>query len=407
MRRMKLLFITMASFFSTLPAWAHGDKVIPQVVDGTGAARTKFDITNLSPDQKVTRIKVLFFLDNGSPWSIPTNRGTVSEVSLNLGPFQTIRIETLGTTQNLTAGYAIVRNSEITPSVYPENFDVAVTVFYEILSGPNVIDTVSVPLGEPTLAWILPVEFDADRNLWTGFAVVNLTDGPNKVTLRLWEATEPLSGDPADGGTREFTLNAKEHRARFLTQEGLFTDKRKFKGAMVGFSEKPVAILALLQTPTPTGVQYATLVQTPFDSLRRNTYTYLRQGFALNADLPVVDYFFSEKDSLPPGYDDFTWDLRYETQSGTARRLAPRNGASIAVVGLRNDMEFDALSIEQIQSLTYTTNPIDMSDGASSLATQFAFAIRTDLGRFVKVRIADVITRDTNRDLALEVFIYK
>src|SRR5437867_3125478 len=139
MRRMKLLFITVASFFWTAPVWAHGVKVI---------------------------------------------------------------------------------------------------VFYEILSGPNVIDTVSVPIGEPTLAWILPVEIDAARNLWTGFAVVNLTDGPNKVTLRLWEATEPLSGDPKDGGTREFTLNAKEHRARFLTEEGLFTDpdKRKFKGALVGFS---------------------------------------------------------------------------------------------------------------------------------------------------------------------------
>src|SRR5437867_4335083 len=113
MRRMKLLLITMASFFWTVPAWAHGDKVIPQVVDGAGVARTKFDITNLSfdPNLRITRVKVLFFLQNGSPWSIPTNRGTVSEVNLDLGMFQTIRIETLGTTQNQTAGYAIIRNA--------------------------------------------------------------------------------------------------------------------------------------------------------------------------------------------------------------------------------------------------------------------------------------------------------
>jgi len=154
-------------------------------------------------------------------------------------------------------------------------------------------------------------------------------------------------------------------------------------------------------------VQFATLVPALLDSLRRNTFTYLRQGFALNADLPVVDYFFGELDTLPPGYDDSTWDVRYETQSGTARRLAPRNGAMIAAVGPRNATDFDALTLEQIQGLSYTTNPVDMSDNSQSLAPQFAFAIRTDLGRFAKVRIADVITSGTNRDLALEIFVYK
>ena len=402
--RTKLLLITMASFFWAVPVWPHGDKIIPQIADGAGAIRTKFDITNLSPDQKITKVKVLFFLDNGSPWSVATNRGTASEVPLELGPFQTIRIETLGT-QNLTIGYAVIRNTDVT-SVYPDDFDVAATVFYEVLNGPNVIDTVSVPIGEPTRSWILPVEIDVGRN--TGFAVVNLTNGPNKVTMQLWEATEPLSGDPTDGGTAPpFTLNAKEHRAQFLTEAGFFPGRTKFKGMMKGRSEGPVAILALLQTSTPTGVQFATLVPAPLDSLRRNTFTYLRQGFALNADLPVVDYFFGELDTLPPGYDDSTWDVRYETQSGTARRLAPRNGAMIAAVGLRNATDFDALTLEQIQGLSYTANPIDMSDNSQSLAPQFAFAIRTDLGRFAKVRIADVITSGSNRDLALEIFVYK
>ena len=404
--RTKLLLITMASFFWAVPVWPHGDKIVPQIADGAGAIRTKFDITNLSPDQKITKVKVLFFLDNGSPWSVATNRGTVSEVPLDLGAFQTIRIETLGATQNLTTGYAVIRNTDLT-SVYPDDFDVAATVFYEVLNGPNVIDTVSVPIGEPTRSWVLPVEFDVARSLLTGFAVVNLADGPNKVTMQLWEATEPLSGGSMDGGVAQFTLNAKEHRARFLTEAGFFPTKTKFKGAMAAFSEKPVAILALLQTPTPTGVQFATLVPAPLDSLRRNTFMYLPQGFALNADLPVVDYFISETDTLPTGYDSFTWDLRYETQSTTARRLAPGNGAMIAAVGPRNGTEFDALTLEQIQGLSYTTNPVDMSDNSQSLAPQFAFAIRTDLGRFAKVRISDVITSGTNRDLALEIFVYK
>jgi len=405
---MKLLLITMASFFWTVPAWAHGDKVIPQVVDGAGVARTKFDITNLSPDQKVTRIKVLFLRQNGSPWFVPTNLGTLSEVTLNLGGFQTIRIETLGTTQSLTAGYAIIRNTEATsPLGYSDDFEVATTVFYEILNGPNVIDTVSAPIGEPTRRWILPVEIDADRNLWTGFAIVNLTDAPNKVTMQLWAATEPLSGKATDEGSKDFTMSAKEQKARFLNEAEFFPLKKKFKGMMKGFSEGPVAISALLQTPTPTGVQYATLVSAPLDSLRRNTYMYLRQGFALNADLPVVDYFYGVADTRPNEYDDFTWDVGYETQSPTARRLAPGNGAMIAAIGLRNTANFDALTLDQIQALSYTTNPIDMSDNSQSLAPEFAFAIRTGLGRFVKARIADVITSGTNRDVALEVFVYK
>jgi hypothetical protein len=237
---------------------------------------------------------------------------------------------------------------------------------------------------------------------------VNLTDAPNKVTMQLWAATEPLSGKATDEGSKDFTMSAKEQKARFLNEADFFPGKTKFKGMMKGFSEGPVAISALLQTPTPTGVQYATLVSAPLDSLRRNTFMYLAQGFALNADLPVVDYFVSESEQIPNDYDDFTWDVFYETQSGTAaRRLAPRNGAMIAAIGLRNPTDFDALTLEQIQGLSYTTNPIDMGDNSQSLAREFAFAIRTGLGRFVKVRIADVITSGTLRDLGLEIFVYK
>src|SRR5438093_3834761 len=163
MKRMSILSVALPLFFGAVPAFAHGDKIITQMADGAGVIRTKIDITNLSPEPKasITKLKLLFLLQDGTPWSLETNKGTSSEINLMLGPFQTVRIETRGTTANPTSGYAIVRNTDAT-SVYPEDFDIAITAFYEILNGPDVVDTISVPLGLPTLVWVLPVEIDVD-----------------------------------------------------------------------------------------------------------------------------------------------------------------------------------------------------------------------------------------------------
>src|SRR5437867_8208745 len=166
-------------FLGAVPVFARGDKVIPQMADGQGVIRTKFDITNLSPRQRITKVKVLFFHQDGSAWTIATNQGTASEIPLSLGLNQTIRIETLANTPVQTAGYAIVRNSETTNSTYADDFEVSVSVYYEILSGSNVVDTVSVPVGDPTVSWIFPVEIDLSRSLYTGFAIVNLSNSTN------------------------------------------------------------------------------------------------------------------------------------------------------------------------------------------------------------------------------------
>jgi hypothetical protein len=49
-----------------------------------------------------------------------------------------------------------------------------------------------------------------------------------------------------------------------------------------------------------------------------------------------------------------------------------------------------------------------MSDGATTLALDLAFAVKTELGRFVKLRIADILTTQDNlKHLALEIFPYK
>jgi hypothetical protein len=401
-------FGLLVSLVSVLPAHAHGDSVVPQVADGAGVIRTKFDFTNMSPVERISKIKLLFFRQDGSAWSVPTNQGTNSEFTLSLGRFQTLRIETLGTTSTLTSGYAIIRNTEAT-TIFDEDFEVATTVYYEILSGSNVVDTVSVPMGQPALSFVIPVEIDSSKNLFTGFAIVNLVNLNNNVQLKLWKASTPSSADATDDGTVNFTLNPNEQRARYLNESGFFPTKTTFKGMLLGFSSKPVAILGLLQTSTPGGLQYATLVPAYEDNLRKDTYMHLRQEFPLDADIPISDYFNNAD-------DDFPWDLVYESQSNTSRRLVPQNGALVSVVGTQSETQFDNISLEQLQARTYDANNIDLSDGSSNLVRGFAFAIKTALGRYVKVRVAEVYSLDrvrsdgttrVNKDLALEIFVYR
>ncbi len=404
--RLTYLLAVVVTFALAGPLYAHGDKVIPQVADGATpdgqVFRTRFDITNLGPEPatRITKVKVLFFQQNGSPWTIATNQGTASQINLDLGAFQTIRIETLGS-GSLTAGYAIVQNLENT-TIFAEDYDVAITAYYEIRKGNVATETISVPVGQPTVAWVFPAETDLSRELLTGFAIVNLANTSNEVTLRLWRATTPTSGNASDAGTATLVLDPNQQRARFLNESGLFPGVTNFRGMVLGTSEKPVSILALLQTPsTPPDKQYATLVPAYADALRRNTAMYLRQGLPLDADIPVSDYFGNANDSAP-------WDILYETVSTTSRRLAPKSGAAFAIIGQKSDVEFDDdVTITYLRSLSYTSSNLDLSDGSANLQSGFTFAVRTGLGRYVKIRIREVVQRGTERDLALEIYVYR
>jgi hypothetical protein len=403
--RQVCLFRTLALFVACaipLPLLAHGDKVIPQVPDGIGGDgttyRTKFDITNVGPVERITNTKVLFFQQNGSAWTVPTNSGTVSEIALDLGPFQTVRIETLGT-RSLASGYAIVRSLEGTTK-YAEDFEVSVTAFYEVLKGGNVIDTISVPVAQPTRAWTFPAQNDSSKNLYTGFAIVNLSNGSNTIKLNLWASTTPSSGSPTQVAKDvAVTLAAREQRATFLNQ--IVSAASTFKGMVFCQSDAPVATVALLQSPTPTGVQFATMVPSYADAQRRNTLAYLREGLPLDADLPVSDYFETSDDDLP-------WDVLYQTQTTTTRQLVPWAGASVAVIGQRSTSQFDdEVTLPYLQGLTYSTGAVDMSNTSTNLTETMAFAIKTGLGRYVKMRIAYVVERGTDRDLVLEIYTYK
>jgi hypothetical protein len=414
---MVALAILLLPFLRAVPAVASGDKIVPHVVNGLDSVanltyRTKFDITNLGPDPStpITKVTVLFRKTDGTPWTLATDQGTVSEVPLNLGAYQTIRITTLGNGV-FAHGYVIVRNLEAT-TAYAEDYEVAITVYYEVLSGNNIVETVSVPLGQPTVKWGFPVEIDSSKRLDTGFAIADLSGAQNQITLQLMQATTPTSNQATSGGSATLTLNANEKQARMLTE--FFPSATKFKGMLFGQSiGGPVAILALEITPVQTGSQYATMVPAYIDSLRRNTMTYLPQGYSLDADLPVVDYLHNENDPLDQDLET-PWDVLFQTTSGStngaSRSLVPQQGATLSIIGIKDGSQFDGLTQEYLRSLNYTGDSIDLSDGTSSqLQVGFTFAIKTGLGHYVKVRIRDYVgySDSAYKDMMLEIFVYK
>lgn len=399
---------------TALPAWAHGDRVIPQVADGTGADgtqfRTKFDITNLGPyqAQQITKVSVLFFNTDGLPWTIAYRldgtQGSGSSIPLTLNALETVRIETLGTSPSLKSGYAVVRNLDKT-SYFPEDYEVSVTVYYEVLQGGRVIDTVSVPTGQPTYAFMVPVETRASQNLFSGLSLVNLSSSSNPVKLQLYRAQPPRDSNGLALPDQEttVTLEADRQSVGFLGV-AFFPTATDFKGMLFGLSDGPVAVLALLQTPTPTGVQYATLVPAYRDYLRRNSFMYMQQGYPLDADQIVSDYFLNTDDQDP-------WDLLYETPNPgnpLVRRFTPQQGARFAVIGVvQTNDQFDTIGIETLRGLDYTSDSIDMSENSPNLVQGFTFAIRTGLGRYAKVRVYGIIQVGNERDLQLQVYVYR
>ena len=408
------LIAILLALIAALPGWAHGDRVIPQVADGTGADgtqfRTKFDITNLGPyqDQQITKVSVLFFNTDGSPWTIAYRldgtQGSGSSIPLTLNALQTVRIETLGTSPSLKSGYAVVRNLDKT-SYFPEDYEVSVTVYYEVLQGGRVIDTVSVPTGQPTYAFMVPVETRASQNLFSGLSLVNLSSSSNPVKLQLYRPQPPRnqSGLALPDQETTVTLEANRQSVGFLGV-AFFPTATDFKGMLFGLSDGPVAVLALLQTPTPTGVQYATLVPAYRDYLRRNSFMYLQQGYPLDADQIISDYFLNTDDQDP-------WDLLYETPNPgnpLVRRFSPQQGARFAVIGVvQTNDQFDTIGIETLRGLNYTADSIDMSEGSPNLVQGFTFAIRTGLGRYAKVRVYGIIQVGNERDLQLQVYVYR
>ena len=393
-----------------VPAFAHGERIITHLVDGMNADgtgyRTKIDIVNLGPYREdgslsLGNTRIYFYQANGLPWSISTNLGTGSQFAINLHSAATLRIET-SAQGPLTGGHAIIRSFEQT-TAYPEDYEIGVTAYYEVYTGGKVVDAVSIPIGQPTVSCIFPVQNDRAQDLLTGLAVLNLAGVPNTLRLQLVGENGKNQGAAVEVPLDAVAgANSQMKRAFFLYQ--LFPGTDTFKGSVYCSATGPVSILALLQSQislqSGTMLQYATLVPSYLDALRRNTFMYLPQGFPLDADIPVVDYMNNTGDQTP-------WDLLYE--ASPSRRLTVQSGASFAPIGAKDDSYFDqTITLEYLRGLSYNQNPIDVG----SMHLGYAFAVKTGLGHYAKIRIADKIQVNfqdgtSAQDLALEIYVFK
>ncbi len=393
-----LLLTAVLLLCAAAPTLARGDKVIPQVADGAGKIRTKINISNLSPSAIVTRTKVYFFQADSRPWTVATNLGTASEFLLDLGRSKTMRIETLGFSEGLKAGYAIIRDGEAN-SASALDYRIGVSVFYEVLDGNRIVDAVSVPVGEPTLRWVFPVEIDALKGLYSGFAIVNLGEADNHVTLKLWTAFSPASADASDGGTVELDLGPGEQKARFLSEPGLFPQYLLYNGILSGTADKPVAVLGLLQTQAAVGVQYSTLAAENLDSIYRESYTYLPQTSSLDADAIKVPFATTD--------DGGVADVLLQVISSTVRYFAPQNGATLASLGIRTAGEVATLTLDDLRATAYAATPLDFTDISGNLVPGFSFAVKTSQGRFAKVRVDRIVSLGEAKDVVLQVSVYR
>jgi hypothetical protein len=410
--------ILLLFFFpvSAIPGLARGDMVIPQVADGP-EFHTKFDLINVSSRQSISNSRLHFLDQNGKDWSLSILMGntllTGSSFALNLAPRQTLRVETLGKSPSTASGYAVIEDNEPGWSNSPQDYALGISVYYEVYSGGRVVDTVSVPVGDPTSLGTFPVQIDQSAQLLTGIAIVNRSAGSNPMTINLFSA------DGSSSGSATVTLTPGQQKAEFL-HEHLFQGLSTFKGMAEFVCDGPVAILALLQTQTSNGVQYATLVPVNKEALRPNSTVILPQAttpsipvMPLDVDTLTVDYF-RMRDSN--SHEDYSWDLTYEYTGSdvTARYLKAAYGAAISPLSgdYSSSDAFDSISLTSLKSLNFSTAVIDLSDRSGNLRTGFAFAVKTEEGRYAKARIRDIyLAPDASgnqfKDLFLEVYVFK
>jgi hypothetical protein len=81
-----------------------------------------------------------------------------------------------------------------------------------------------------------------------------------------------------------------------------------------------------------------------------------------------------------PSAADVWWDL----QNSTMRWIAPYGGGTVVNIGA---VDFNTLTVADLEALTYGTADIDGSDGTSVLVTGDVFAVHTGLGNYAKVLV--------------------
>ncbi len=402
--------------------FCRGDKIIPQVADGPGLI-TRFDLVNVSSSKTINKMRLVFYHNDGSKWTVQTNKGTVNEIQLiNFLPRQTMRVETSGNGSSTVAGYAVIYDEETDNSFYSADYVLGISVYYVLSTSTGLADTVTISVPEPTALASMPMEMNTSQGISSGIAIVNWAGADNLISVTLYSENSSQYGS-----TKSFTLSSGQKWSGYLDNNdstvSLFPELKTtaFKGMAEITATGPIALITLLENRGWDGVaRYSTLAPVDKEALRRNTHMVLLQAsddsnpyMPIDLDGFAVDY----NRTVGSNYtDSYPWDLEYQynASDSTVRYLQPFNGAAISTIGNKNADDFDSISLPDLKKLSYTTTvPIDLSNArTSSLYIGFAFAVHTDIGNYAKARIVRIIdtvdgTHTNNKDLILEVCIYK
>src|SRR5471030_1421404 len=172
-----------------------GDRVIPQFVDG-GSWQTSITVINL--ENHATSFDVLFFNDNGTDLVVPVvGQGSVRGMHIPLGIASSATFETTGTENNLSAGWAVLSQSN--------NDSVGIfAVFRQTVPGGQAQEAVVPAVNQFENHFVLPYD---NTKYVTGIALANPT--PNSVIIPVNIRNE--SGQIID--TRQITLGPFSHTA--------------------------------------------------------------------------------------------------------------------------------------------------------------------------------------------------
>ena len=91
--------------------------------------------------------------------------------------------------------------------------------------------------------------------------------------------------------------------------------------------------------------------------------------------------------NLETGVEGGNGDLFWQQETRVIRNMVPRNKALIAQLG---KVDFDSLTLTQLQKLSYGKTPINGNDDASNqLVNGTVFAVRTNSGHYAKVKVLE------------------
>jgi hypothetical protein len=77
-------------------------------------------------------------------------------------------------------------------------------------------------------------------------------------------------------------------------------------------------------------------------------------------------------------------DIFWNQQTSTNRYFQPINGAAVFNLGA---IDYEAVTKAQLQGLGYTSSAIDGSDSTNKMPVGTVIAIRTNAGRFTKMKV--------------------